>query len=277
MGNGSAQNRATGAFVREAARAGDIDRYLAALLAPRQARSDLIALTAFLGEVARIPALVNEPMMGEIRLQWWRDAIVTDPDGTSTGSPVADALRAAIDRHRLPESLFDGLLAARSHDLVPHPVDEGQSVDAYLDATEGNAFRLAAHILGAPMSNEADGALTAAGQACGRVRLLRALPAAVAMGRVLPPPESTPGAQAAVDWAAVAKPLIVGARAWLAEMRRRAASENGVNAAILPAALVEPYLGALQELGPDLARMTTDISPLTRVWRLWRAKVRGRV
>ena len=76
--------------VRAAARELDYDRYLAALLAPRRARDDLMALAAFHGEIARIPLTVREPAIGDIRLQWWRDALRT-PAGTATGNPVADA------------------------------------------------------------------------------------------------------------------------------------------------------------------------------------------
>ena len=58
-----------------AARELDYDRYLAALLAPRAARDGLMALAAFHGEIARIPRTVREPGVGDIRLQWWRDAL----------------------------------------------------------------------------------------------------------------------------------------------------------------------------------------------------------
>jgi phytoene synthase len=276
MAGRRAQDSVRAAVVRAAARSGDIDRYLAALLAPRAARPGLIALTAFLGEVARIPALVNEPMMGEMRLQWWRDAIGAEPAGGSSGSPIADALREAIERHRLPEHLFDALLATRSRDLVPHPFNEAQGVDGYLDATEGNAFRLAARIIDPGASREADGLLRAAGQAWGRVRLLQGLPLAVAKGRALPPAEASSGPGAA-DWVAAARPLIAGARAWVAETRNVAASNRSINLAILPVALVEPYLAALQRLGPDIARARAEISPLTRVFRLWWASALGRV
>jgi phytoene synthase len=65
---------------------------------------------------------------------------------------------------------------------------------------------------------------------------------------------------------------------WLKEARRRArAAPRAALPAILPLALVEPYLAALERLGPNLVRQTADISPLTRVWQLWRASVLGRI
>lgn len=61
--------------LRQAAIAREPDRYFAATLAPEARRYDLIALTAFAAELANIPTQVREPLAGEIRLQWWRDAL----------------------------------------------------------------------------------------------------------------------------------------------------------------------------------------------------------
>ena len=60
---------------------------------PDAARRHLFALHAFNAEVARIRDVISEPMPGEIRLQWWRDAIVSGEGG---GHPVATALNATI-------------------------------------------------------------------------------------------------------------------------------------------------------------------------------------
>ena len=56
-------------------RAADRDRYISALLAPADRRLDLMTLYAFDAELARIATTVSEPLLGEIRLQWWRDAL----------------------------------------------------------------------------------------------------------------------------------------------------------------------------------------------------------
>jgi phytoene synthase len=268
-GNGS--DASSEAVVRDTARADDRDRYLAALLAPRSARADLITLTAFLGEIARIPELVNEPMMGEIRLQWWRDILESGRSEASSGSPVADALLDTIARQRLPLEWFHALLEARSRELTPNAFSpEEEDLDSYLDATDGTAFRLAARIL-AGEGEAGSETLRAAGRAWGRIRLLRGLPAALAKGR-------SPLSLAAADWDAATGPVLEGARAWLQEARSRLPeAPEAVLPAVLPLALVEPYLKALQRLGPDIARVKADISPLTRVWRLWWASTRRRI
>jgi phytoene synthase len=274
MARRRAPDAAWDAAVREAARASDLDRYLAALLAPRRVRGDLIVLTAFLGEAARVGEVVSEPMMGEVRLQWWRDALASR---VKTGHPVADALMDTIARHDLPEALFHTILDARARDLDPHVPKTEPDLEKGLRDTEGAALQLAARILAADEDTGADDVLAAAAQAWGRVRLLRALPASLAKGRN-PLPGEAPPAPAAVDWQEAARPVLAAARSWLKEARLRATvAPAAVLPAILPLALVEPYLAALERLGPNIARERADISPLTRVWRLWRASALGRV
>ena len=85
-----------GNTVRQIARTGDPDRTLAALFAPRDARTDLLTLCAFNVELARIAEQVSEPELGAIRLQWWRDAVERADGGEVTGHPVADALCATL-------------------------------------------------------------------------------------------------------------------------------------------------------------------------------------
>jgi len=258
MSRRNGDDASTEAVVRDAARAGDIDRYLAALLAPRAVRGDLIALTAYLGELARIPTIVNEPMMGEIRLQWWRDALDSVRAGDATGSPVADALGRIAERHNLPSELLLEPIDARSRDLDPeHP---RQDVTEYLRATEGAAFRLTARLLGVEETPVVADLLAASGQAYGRARLASS-PRPVRGGVGAGGPE-----------------LAQEARVWLAEARRLLPSAPApLLPAVLPLALVEPYLAALEGAGPAVTGETADISLTTRVWRLWWAKKRRRI
>src|SRR4051794_36796449 len=53
----------------------DRDRFQTALLAPADRREGLFALYAFNYEVARVRETVTQPMLGQIRLQWWREVV----------------------------------------------------------------------------------------------------------------------------------------------------------------------------------------------------------
>ena len=90
--------------------------------------------------------------MGEIRLQWWRDALVLPPD-LRTGHPVADAVRKAAQDHQLPADLLEALIDARSlllHD--PSPLTD-EALRNLLWKTEGALFALGAHVVGLPASS----------------------------------------------------------------------------------------------------------------------------
>src|ERR1700692_3778381 len=53
----------------------DRDRYQTALFAPADRCEALFALYAFNYEIARVRAAGPQPMLGQIRLQWWREAV----------------------------------------------------------------------------------------------------------------------------------------------------------------------------------------------------------
>ena len=261
------ETRRGGEAVGAAARELDYDRYLAALLAPRAARDGLLALAAFHGEIARIPRTVREPGVGDIRLQWWRDALRLPADA-ATGNPVADAMRAAARAHGLSNDMLIAMIDAYERELEAGGLVTAAGIEAHAAATQGTAFHLAAQILG-NRPTTADPLLHAAGQAWGRVQLLRALPALASKGR-------NPFGDA--DIAALLPSLLEQAGSELAKARQLAtAAPATMRPVILPLALLEPYLAALQNLGPHVAVERAEIPALTRAWRLLKASALGQV
>ena len=120
------------------ARAGEPDRYLAALLAPPPQREALLALAAFAAELARIPRrAVREPFMGEVRLQWWRTALgLDDGGGDSGGHAVAVAMRAAVRSHDLPGATLNDMIDAQVHELRQAPFQDDAAVKMVLHTCE---------------------------------------------------------------------------------------------------------------------------------------------
>ena len=76
-----------------------------------------------------------------------------------------------------------------------------------------------------------------------------------------------------------AKAYIVShARAQLARLQARIGHASpALRTALLPVALVEPYLRALERQDHDIKTDIGDVAPLVRVWRIWRAHVTGRI
>ena len=126
----------------------DPDRWLASrFVAEEAARGDLIALYAFTNELARAPAVASQPLIGEMRLAWWREALDEIFEGRPVRRhPVVQALAEAVRRRSLPREPLESLVDARLRDLDPWPLGEGEA-EAYIDATAGRLMALAAHSL----------------------------------------------------------------------------------------------------------------------------------
>lgn len=158
---------------------GDPDRFAAVMAAPVAARARLLPLYAFNLEVARAPWVTKEPMIAEMRLQWWRD-IITEP--APRAHEVAGPLHQLIVAAELPVEVLDRLIAARRWDVYSDAFEDAAHFDAYLDDTAAGLMWLAAKACGAP--DQAEPVARAAGWALGLANYLRAVPDLVARGRI---------------------------------------------------------------------------------------------
>src|SRR5579872_1367157 len=97
-------------------RVADPDRYFSALFAPARKRPLLLALYAFNAEVARIAETVREPMLGAIRLEWWRETAEGAAKGTPRNHDVARGLAALFAASSITLEELEALIAARAFD-----------------------------------------------------------------------------------------------------------------------------------------------------------------
>jgi phytoene synthase len=125
-------------------RRADPDRWLASrFIDDRMARADVIALYAFNHELARVAETVRDPLMGEIRLTWWREALgEIFAGGAARLHPVVDALGMAIRRRSLARAPLEVMIEARFSDLEPQALAEDAALEAYIDATAGALMAL---------------------------------------------------------------------------------------------------------------------------------------
>src|SRR6185312_9151606 len=124
------------ALVREA----DPDRFLASLFAPADRRGALHALYAFDAEISRVRELAREPMPGEIRLQWWREALDGQRSGEVQANPVAAALRATIERYGISAEPLVSLVDAHEFDIYDRPMASLTELEIYAERTDGTVF-----------------------------------------------------------------------------------------------------------------------------------------
>jgi 15-cis-phytoene synthase len=91
-------DRALADFVKEQ----DPVSYWSVLFAPPGKRDALLSLYAFALEIKRIPTLVSEPALGEIRMQWWIDGLKGERSAELLSHPVGEALTSACKSYSLP-------------------------------------------------------------------------------------------------------------------------------------------------------------------------------
>ncbi len=135
-------------YCAELVRRQDRDRYLTALFAPADRREDLFALYAFNLEVAKTAELVSDATLGQIRLQWWREAIDEVYRGRPRAHAVVEPLARTVERRSLPRAPFDRLIDAREADLTDQPPPDLAALEAYAEATSASLFALALAALG---------------------------------------------------------------------------------------------------------------------------------
>lgn len=155
-------------FVAAELRRTDPDRYFATLVLPAARRPAVQAIFAFSADIATIRDRARDPRAGEIRLQWWADALEGRGHGAVRQNPVAAALLDAISAYRLSTVPLLRLIAARRFDLYDDPMPDLESFEGYAGETASVLYQYAAIILN-------DGAPVEPGDAAGHLGVAQAL------------------------------------------------------------------------------------------------------
>ena len=257
----------------------DRDRFQTALFAPARQRRALFALYAFNYEIARVREIVREPMLGQIRLQWWREAIAAafageEPRRHEVTLPLAGAIRD----FGLSREHFDLLIDTRERDLDPEPPANMAALESYAEGSSAALVLLALEILDARHA-----AAREAGRAVGigyaLAGLLRAMPFHAAAGRCYIPTDLAAGTgvdlrdyaarksdlalRAAVEAiAATAGRHLASARAHRREIPRTATP------AMLPAVIAGRFLARLERADYDPFDRRLVLPDALQSWRL---------
>lgn len=253
--------------VRGLARTFQYDRYVAALLLPRQHREALIVLAAFAAELQRIPFIVSEPMMAAIRFQWWRDELLEAGRSRTvhrrSGHGLCDALVAVAQAGNLPFGLMQGMIDAAETENDPTRFAHYDETRQILVKREGALFELAGRVLAAEAEREvwADAALAYGGARLAAEHVWR----------------KEIGAQTYVsqDCAGTGDALIKPAKKALAAIQSTwHALDRGSKGALLPLATVEPQLQRLATQSQQTDATKTSLSNFARartiLWAHWR-------
>lgn len=149
--SGASSSNDAAAFCADLARAQDFRTYAASLFVSPDVRRAWLALAAFNAEVAHVRDHVSQPLPGEIRLQWWRDVLTGEGQGSrgeAEANPVAAELLRAIALYDLPIETLVRLIDAHVFDVYDDPMPDMAALEAHCRDTSAALYRLRAKVLG---------------------------------------------------------------------------------------------------------------------------------
>ncbi len=273
-------------YCADLVRRSDNDRFLCAQFAPPHVREALYALYAFNIELARIPERVSEPLLGEIRFQWWRDAMGAIFEENPSAHEVIGPLAKAIGDFALDRALLGKLIDTRMRDLAETPIADMVMFDDYAAGTAGVLAQLTQDIIGVDdaLAREAASNVAVAWAVCA---VLRAVPYHAGRGQVFVPLQTlaAAGAHKTMVLSRQGSPEIKQAMGLLADYARRRLAAARIASkeipraalpALLPAALADAWLTRFQKAGFNPFDATLQRVAATRPLRLWFYAWRGR-
>lgn len=278
--SGAASNDAA-AFCSDLARAQDFRTYAASLFISPAARRAWIALAAFNAEVAHVRDHVSQPLPGEIRLQWWRDVLTGEGQGSrgeAEANPVAAELLRAIALHDLPIEALVRLIDAHVFDVYDDPMPDMAALEAHCRDTAAALYTLRAKVLGVTSPDVARIA-EHAGIAEGLTDVMLALPRHAARRQLYLPGDlmNLHGVIAEEFFLRQAGPPLKDA---LAHLRREAdkqmkqallmleSAPSAARPSFLPLAVIGKILSRLETSDPFAPPLPSRLGVL---WTTWRA------
>ncbi len=226
----------------------DPDRFMAAMAAPPAARKVLFPLYAFNVEVTRAPWASAEPMISEMRLQFWRDVLEDIVKGRPTRAhPVAETLADVITAEHCAG--LDRLVAARRWDIYKDPFEDAAHFNQYLSETGGELMWAVASCLGSSAADR--DAIVSYGASVALARFFQAIPELERHGRI-PLVDGRPDAVARLAQQAleVAKP------------------KTGGKAALKEGWMRNVILGQVAKSPTRVSHGSLGTSPFGKQWRL---------
>lgn len=126
----------------ELLRGADPDRFASTMAAEPQDRAKLATLYAANLEIARAAIASPEPLICQMRLQWWADQVAAMAEGRApTPHEIALPLFEAWGPEIAP---LAGLIEARQQDSLREPFAGQAALLAHIDGCTGTLMRLAA-------------------------------------------------------------------------------------------------------------------------------------
>ncbi|WP_010216739.1 squalene/phytoene synthase family protein [Sphingomonas sp. PAMC 26621] len=126
----------------------DPERYLALSYAVPAAQPGLTALLALDGTLGQILRTTREPMVGQMRLTWWHEALSALDHTAPPAQPVLQALATEVVSRGVSGAALAGMIDGWEVLLDPDPLTR-TTLEAYAAHRGGTLFAQAGVLLGA--------------------------------------------------------------------------------------------------------------------------------
>jgi 15-cis-phytoene synthase len=282
--NSTPQNSSHAAMHRDSVRLWSMDHYLSIWFFPAHLREDVFILYAFFAEICRIPNLVTDPMIGEVRLQWWYDALSGSAKGDVNAHPLASDLLKLIERYALPQDYFLEIIEAKTFDLYQEAIPTLVELKQYIQKTFGHLLMLMCKVVlhQHPMPPPLLSMIGHGGQIMGLTSILRHFPHDIARQRIFLPLDYLNQCSLSVEdvFTKQKEPNVIACiKLVCAEIKThlsameilKPAIPETCSAAFLPLALTGGYLQILEKPNYDPYTTPIEYAVWKKQWLLWRA------
>jgi len=261
----------------------DHDRYLAVLLSPEPIRGPLAAYFSFDAEMMRIPTTVSEPMLADIRFQWWRETLETMTPLSNPGHEIAAALAETIFDHGIAPTDLVSFVDLRARDLAEQPFATLEELIEFQRQVAVRHLECTSRITGEILNEETSTIATTHLMVFGLINQLRRIPHDAASSQLSLPLDlmrqhdidphavfqgaSSLGIKRAIEEILIyAEDLMVNA----GDLDLR--SNANLVSALLPTVLRSLYIGKFRSPGFDLFHHSSDIPAFRRQMRYLRVR-----
>ncbi|XP_050598479.1 NADH dehydrogenase (ubiquinone) complex I, assembly factor 6 [Bombus affinis] len=162
-------------YCSELVRKHDYENFLCTLLLSNKNEAAAFAIRAFNVEVAQIRDQVSDYKIGEMRLQFWSDALNNTYKGNPPRNPVMLELHRILQKHSLSKHYFKRLIDIRLDKLRDYSFHNMDEIEKYAEYSSSSIYYLLLQAHGVNNIN-ADHAASHMGKAHGIVNLLRSIP-----------------------------------------------------------------------------------------------------
>ncbi|PAV17197.1 hypothetical protein PNOK_0726100 [Pyrrhoderma noxium] len=175
-------------YCRDFVRKHDRDSYMTIQFFPRSLQASCFAVKAFYAELATIQDSVSNPLIGQMKMQFWKDAIKSR---ASPQHPIAIALHNAIKTSHIAPYHLNRIIEARDVELNSPSHLSMDTLLAHAESTSSTLNYILLSILGLSSSESYSHAASHLGVSQTLSTLLRALPYHTSKGTMVIPASIT--------------------------------------------------------------------------------------